>query len=537
MKKRSTWLALLVFAFLLFLVACGDPVGDTPAAGTDGTEEDVVNTGDDNGDEAPPAAVSGGEVVVAIASDAPSLDPIRSNDSASTDVQSQMLDGLTRFDPITSELQPRLATSFEQIEPTVWEFSLRQGIYFTDGAYFDADVVALNLNRLLNIEEASPALFIVEMISEVEVIDTYTVHIHTEFPFAPLPGHLAHRSAFMVSPNAIAAVEVSEDVEPIGTGPFVFVEREHGDFILIARNDDYWGSQLANPDYVRFIVVPEAATRFAMLQTGEAHYLVGQPTDYAVASDMDQLDVYLLQTTTLDYIGFNTESGPLANVLVRQAITHAIDRYAIVEGLAEGVGTVATGPLAPLVDMAPTVEGLAFDLDLARALLEESGYTDIELNFWYNEGNAFRGLVGVFVQASLAEIGITVNVSSIEWAAYLEATAAGDHDMFMLGWVTTTGDPDYGLFPILHSDQVGDPGNRFFFRNAEVDALLERGRESSDREYRMAVYQEVAELLVYQAPMAPVRFQQAVIITNGIDGVRTCFANTPFFYRATLRSE
>ncbi|MCL1990352.1 MAG: ABC transporter substrate-binding protein [Defluviitaleaceae bacterium] len=528
MKKRSMWLALLAVAFLLFLTACGtDEDGSSLGEVVDPTEAD-------NGDEVSPA-MTGGEIVYVVASDVVTLDPIRSNDSASTDAQSQMLDGLTRFDPVTAELLPRLATSFEQIEPTVWEFSLRQGIYFTDGAYFDADVVALNLNRLLDPEEASPALFIVEMITEVEVVDTYTVHIHTEFPFAPLPGHLAHRSGFMVSPNAIAATEVGEDVEPVGTGPFILSDREYGNFLLMERNDAYWGSQLAIPDYVRFIVVPEPATRFAMVQTGEAHYLVGQPTDFAVASDIDSIDVDLLQTTTLDYIGFNTAEGPLANVLVRQAITHAIDRNAIVEGLAEGVGLVATGPLAPLVDMSPTVEGLDFDLELARALLEESGYTDIELNFWYNEGNNFRGLVGVFVQASLAEIGITVNVASLEWGAYLEATAAGEHDMFMLGWVTTTGDPDYGLFPILHSDQVGDPGNRFFFENDEVDALLARGRQSSDRAYRMAVYQEVAELLVYEAPMVPLRFQQAVLLSNGVDGILTDFANTPFFYRATLR--
>jgi len=532
MRKRSTWLALLAFAFMLFLVACGD-TEDTTAGGQNNTEAATEATEGGGEDETP--LTGGGEIIYAVPSDAVSLDPIRSNDSASTDAQSQMLDGLTRFDPVTSELMPRLATSFEQIEPTIWEFSLRQGVYFTDGAYFDADVVALNLNRLLNIEEASPALFIVDMITEVEVVDTYTVHIHTEFPFAPLPGHLAHRSGFMVSPNAIAAAAVGEDVEPIGTGPFVLADREHGNFLLLARNEAYWGSQLAIPDYVRFVVVPEPATRFAMVQTGEAHYVVGQPADFAVASGIDSIDVSLLQTTTLDYIGFNTEAGPLANPLVRQAITHAIDRGAIVDGLAEGVGSIATGPLAPLVDMAPTVEGLAFDVDLARELLEESGYTDIELNFWYNEGNNFRGLVGVFVQASLAEIGITVNVTSLEWGAYLENTAAGEHDMFMLGWVTTTGDPDYGLFPILHSDQVGDAGNRFFFRNAEVDQLLERGRQSSDRAYREAVYQEVAELLVYEAPMVPVRFQQAVLLTSGVDGILTDFGNTPFFYRASLR--
>lgn len=504
-KKRSIGLALL-FVFLLFLVAC------------------------DSGDD-----TLGDEIIFAVASDANSLDPIRSNDSASTDVQTQMLDGLTRFDPVTSELRPRLATDFEQIEPTIWEFSLRQGIYFTDGAYFDADVVALNLNRLLDIEEASPALFIVDMITEVEVIDTYTIHIHTAFPFAPLPAHLAHRSGFMVSPNAITAVGLGEDVEPIGTGPFVLSDREHGNFILLERNDAYWGSQLAIPDYVRFVVVPEPATRFAMVQTGEAHYMVGQPADLAVASGISAIDINLLQTTTLDYIGFNTSDGPLANQLVRQAITHAIDRGAIVDGLADGVGSIATGFLAPLVDMAPTVEGLSFDLDRARELLEASGYTDIELNFWYNEGNSFRGLVGVFVQASLAEIGITVNVSSLEWGAYLAATAAGEHDMFMLGWVTTTGDPDYGLFPLLHSAQVGDPGNRFFFINDEVDQLLERGRQSSDRVYREAVYQELAELLVYKAPMIPLRFQQAVLLSNGVDGILTDFSNTPFFYRATLR--
>ena len=532
MKRKFNYLVTLGLSFMLFLTACSStPEQQQPDS--DNNNNSVVEG--ENEEEEEPVSTGVQEIVYVVASEAPSMDPIRSNDSAATDAQSQILDGLTRFDPATSELIPYLATGFEQIEPTTWEFNLREGVYFTDGAYFDADVVALNLNRLLNIEEASPALFIVEMITEVEVIDTYTVHIHTAYPFAPLASHLAHRATFMVSPNAIAAAAVGEEVEPIGTGAFVLSEREHGNYMLMERNDAHWGD-LAIPDAVRFVVVPEPATRFAMVQTGEAHYAVGQAPDYATASAIDSMDVRLLPSTSLVYVGFNTTKGPLAGPLVRRAISHAIDRSVIVEGIFEGTSSIATGPLSPLVDLAPTVEGLAYDVDLARELLEESEYTDIEINLWYNEGNSVRGLIGTYVQAALAEIGITVHVSSLEWGAYLEATAAGEHDMFVLGWTTVTGDADYGLYPIFHSDQVGDSGNRFFYQNPEIDALLERGRESSDRAVRAAAYQEASELLVDEAPMLQLVFSDFVLLSNGVDDIFTNFNNVPFFYRATLRA-
>ena len=528
MRKRGTYLVVLGLLLVLFLTACGSKPTEEQSTGTDN------NATSETREEGNQEATGKNEIVFVVASEAPSMDPIRSNDSAATDAQSQLMDGLTRFDPETSELVPYLATDFEQIEPTVWEFNLREGVYFTDGAPFDADVVALNLNRLLNIEEASPALFIVEMITEVEVVDTYTVRIHTAYPFAPLASHFAHRATFMVSPNAIEAAGVGEDVEPIGTGAFVLSEREHGNYMLMERNEEHW-NDLAIPDAVRFIVVPDPVTRFAMIQTGEAHYAVGQASDYATASGIDSIDARLLPSTSLAYVGFNTTKGALADPLVRRAISHAIDRNAILEGIYEGVGSIATGPLSPLVDLAPTIEGLEYDVDLARELLEESGHTNIELEFWYNEGNSTRGLIGVYVQAALAEIGITVNVSSVEWGAYLEATAAGEHDMYILGWTTVTGDADYGLYSLFHSSQVGDPGNRFFFENAEVDALLESGRESADRTARAEVYQELAELLVNEAPMVELVFQDFVLLSNGVDNVYTNFNNVPFFYNATLR--
>ena len=507
MKRKTSYLVILGLSLLMLLSACGSST---------------------------PAKDSRIEIVYAIASDAPSMDPIRSNDSAATDAQSQILEGLTRFNPETSVLEPYLAESYEQIEPSIWEFKLREGIKFSDGADFNADVVAQNLNRLLNIEEASPALFVVEMITEVEVVDAYTVRIHTKFPFAPLTSHLAHRAAFMVSPNALDAAGVGEQAEPIGTGPFVLTEWSRGEHILMERNDTHWGTA-AVPDAVRFVIVPEPATRFSMLQTGEAHYVVGQSADVAVAETISAIDVNVIPTTSLAYVGFNTTKGPLSDPLVRRAISHAVNKDDIIEGIYEGLSSAATGPLSPLVDLAPSVEGLAYDVDLARELLAQSGHTDINITIWYNDGNSTRGLVAAYVQSALAEIGITVKVESIEWGAYLNATANGEHDMFILGWTTITGDADYGLYPLFHSAQMGDAGNRFFYSNPEVDTLLETGRTSSDRDVRAAAYLDASKIIVEEAPMMQLVFQSGIIFTTGIDNVYTNFNSTPFFYAASLR--
>ena len=117
-------------------------------------------------------------------------------------------------------------------------------------------------------------------------------------------------------------------------------------------------------------------------------------------------------------------------------------------------------------------------------------------------------------QANLAEVGVDVEVQIIPWATYLADTAAGKHDMFILGWVTVTADPDYGLYALFHSSQFGDAGNRSFYANERVDELLDLGRREADPDKRLAIYAEAQELIVEEAPWA------FLIATSEVNGMQ-----------------
>ncbi len=225
-------------------------------------------------------AAEGGDLVIAQLSDAVAIDPHGSNDTPSSNVAYNIYEALVVQDE-NMELQPGLAESWEAIDETTWEFKLREGVTFHDGSEFNADVVKANIERILDPEVASPRSFLYDMITEVEVVDPYTVQFVTEYPFAPLPAHLAHNGGGMISAELIEAdyAAMAEGEEPgstisagpIGTGYFKFESWSPGTEIVLVRNDDYWGEP-AKLDSVTFKVVPEDLTRIAELETGACSY-------------------------------------------------------------------------------------------------------------------------------------------------------------------------------------------------------------------------------------------------------------------------
>jgi len=518
------------FALTLALTACGGGGDDNNVGGGNVNQPPVdqppltglVEPSDD--------AQVGGEAVWVIMSDVVSMDPVVSNDSASTDAQSQILEGLLwiRGD---GEIHPLLAESFTRLDDLTWEFNLRQGVYFHDGDYLTADAVVASFDR---IDATTQVYFIFDVIAETVAIDTYTVHIITHFPFAPLPSHLTHRGGFILSPSSIEEEQnggrtIAEN--PVGTGPFRLDYRSHGDYIRFVRNDNYWGEQ-AFLDSLIFRVIPEPATRIAMVDIGEANGVIALLPDVPqIEATMQHTTLIMSPTASANYIGFNTQGdGPLSNRYVRQALAMATNREDILYGIAEGVGILANSTLAPMVAHSPEgLEALPFDPERAREILVEQGYGDgFTIRYWFNDGNSLRARVGELFQHNMAEIGVTVVIESLEWGAFLESTGEGNHDTFMLAWGVMTGDADYGTRPLFHSSLMGAGGNRFFIDNPELDRLLEAGM-SADESERAAIYRQVSELVIQESPMIPLFHPTTPIVLNGIGGFEINFGNTPFF--------
>src|SRR5690625_2403646 len=509
MKKVSKTFFLMVVSVLLSiaLAACASEP-DESSSSQNGSSDDQ----------------SGGDLVVAVASDVVALDPAGSNDIPSFDVQSNIFENLIRHDE-NMELQPALAESWEAIDETTWEFKLQQGVTFHDGSDFNAEVVKANIDRVLDPDVAALAGHLVAMIEEVEIVDDYTVHFITEYPFGSLPSHLAHPTASMISLQQIeedyAAMEEGKEPgdvineNPIGTGYFQFDEWVPGQYVSLIKNDDYWDGE-AKLDAVTFKVVSEDLTRIAELETGDSHVSNPlSPSDIERVEGVEGLYADRVDSVALGYLGMNMNKEPFDDVRVRQAISMAIDKEQIVDGIYNGAGLTANGPLPPTVfGHHEELEGLEYNVDKAKELLAEAGYEDgFSTSVWTNDSREHTD-TATNVQAQLAEIGIDVEIEVMELGAYLDEIGNGNHDMFILGWTNVTADADNGLYPLFHSDNQGPSGNRTFIDMPELDEIIESGRLEQDEEERMEIYQEAQEIILEEAPMVFLHHQEYLLGVN-----------------------
>lgn len=187
-----------------------------------------------------------------------------------------------------------------------------------------------------------------------------------------------------------------------------------------------------------------------------------------------------------------------------------------------GIGTQMSGPINELVfGYNENLEATPYDVELAKELLAEAGYPDggFSLSLYVGDNNQERIRVSQVVSAALEELGITVEVNQMEWGAFLDAAAAGEPDMFLLGWTTITTDADYGLYPLFHSSSFGEAGNRTFYHNERVDELLDAARSTSDQEERLAYYHEAQEIINDEMPWVYLQTRENVSgIRNWVQG-------------------
>ena len=480
-----------------------------------------------------------GDLVMAMMSDVVTLDPHGSNDTSSAQVRINLYERLTMTDR-DMNLVPGLATEWEALDETTWNFKLREGTTFHSGADFTGEDVKATLDRVLDPAVGSEVAFLFDMIEEVEVVGDYEVNIHLEYPFAPLQSHLAHNTAGIMSKEVIdkdyqnaldeAGVEMSLDeyyelraeggdayeevfvdvseflgnviaVEPDGTNHLKFVSRSAGSNVVTELFEDFQGGD-RNFDTVTFTVVPESGSRIAELETGGAQIVKElDATNYDRVAQGENTEIVESASLRTDYLGFNVNAEPFDDINVRRAIAHAIDPQIIVDGIFNGIGTVATGPVAEGVfgyDAEQATQ--VYDLDLAREYLAESSVPDgFSTTLWVRNEEQFVN-IALIIQENLAELGIDVEIEQMEWGTYLDRTANGEQEMYILGWTTVTADSDYGLSALYHSDNFGAPGNRSFHSTPELDEALDAGRTEAEDDARLEAYSLAQEIIIDEAP-------------------------------------
>lgn len=477
-------LALLLSAAVFALAACSS---GAPAP------EKSPNT---------PAAAPAQKAVIAVSGEATTLDPHKSFSGNVFVVTNQVYESLIARSPDGS-LQPRLATEWKTVNDTTWELKLRQGVKFQDGEPFNAAAVKFSLERLKDPATKAPGAYIVTMIKEIKIVDDYTVQLITDKPFAPLPAHLAHPVAAIVSPKA-AAADLGK--QPVGTGPFKFVSWKAGDSVELAANESYWGGK-PKLEKVTFRIIPQAGTQLVELQAGTVDLINGvQPEKFTELSTSKTLTATKFLGWGSLVLGFNTKEGPLAKPEVRQAIARALDREGMVTTLRQGMAEKATGLVPPTVAGADkSLKAITYDVAAAKELLTKAGVTlPLKLKLNTYEGAETKQIAGA-IQAQLKEIGIDLEIVVSDFGAYSTEIAKPDHGLYLTSWGTVTMDADYAYYAFLHSGQH-EADNKSFYANPAVDKLLEQARSTADQKARDAAYSQIESIIQTELPYLTVYY-------------------------------
>lgn len=425
-------------------------------------------------------------------------------------------------------LEPLLADSIEAITDNTYVIELKEGISFTDGTPFNAEAVKANLDWVLDTDNGAAFRFLLVVAGqapEIEVVDEYTLQITTPIPFAPLPAHLSHGALAMVSP---AALEQGADFlasNAIGTGPYVLSNWARAEEVVLTRNADYWGEMPAIETLI-FKVVQEDGARIIEIESGTVDVAVRiPPAEIPRLQANPDLEVVITPGLRTIYIFFNVTQEPFDDVRVRQAVNYAVDVQAIVDNLFEGAALVSEAPFASPIFGFSGQTPYARDVERARELLAEAGVAEgTQVVLYHPTGRYVQdALVADAVRAQLREVGLEVELRTLEWPQYVphvrRPAPENDIQFAMLGWGTPTMDADYALFALFHSSEVPPGFNGSFYNNPEVDALLELGRSTLDQDARQAAYADAIAKIWEDAPWLFLYSEiQVTAIRNNVSG-------------------
>lgn len=476
--------------------------------------------------------IEGGELIVSISELPDTLDPHRTGAAITSTVLRQATDPLIRKN-LDNEFVPGLATEWDISEDGLtWTFKLREDVTFHDGTPLNAEAVKASFDRILDPEtNAVSARTQVGSMSSTEVIDEFTFSFTTDEPFAPLLNNL---SGALLSPVSVAAAEeMGADFgqTPVGTGPWIIEEWRTGDRITLRRNPDYnWGPDYFHegPAYIETIVfqsIIEEASRVAAFETGETHQLSLPAIDIPRMLESGEFNVVDYLRLGVVFIEFNIEAAPFDDILVRQALNHAVEPNDVLSAALEDYGQVVHGFLPPSIfGYWDGIEDYAYDYDVDRAgeLLDEAGWTMGDNGIREKDGEPLSftllnlptdawGRAAQVVQSQLRDVGVEMEIQQMEFATLLDEAAAGNHQAEMMGY--TGSDPDIA-FTWFHSSNAGSGLNMSHIKDPELDEMIETARVTMDLDERAEQYAEIQRFIVDQALWIPLWADEYYIAFN-----------------------
>jgi peptide/nickel transport system substrate-binding protein len=460
--------------------------------------------------------VTGDSLVEGTIGEASTLIPILASDSSSHAVAGQLYNGLVKYDKNLNIICD-LAESFDiSKDGLTITFNLRRGVKWHDGAPFTARDVLYTFR--VTVDPKTPTAYAEDFkqVKTISALDDYRVRVTYGEPFAPalaswgmsiLPAHLLEGQDITKSPLAR---------KPVGTGPYRFKEWISGQKIVLEANSEYFEGR---PFLDRFIyrIIPDSSTMYMELKAGAIDLMSLTPVQYSRQTAnkrfTSRFNKYRYPSSGYLYMGYNLRHPLFGDKRVRQAMTAAINKEELIQGVLFGMGQKSHGPIVPgRWAYNPNVRDIAYDPKHAAQLLAEAGWTEknsdgilvkdgkpFKFTILTNQGNQQRLMSAQIIQQRLRQVGVDVKIRIVEWATFLkEFIDKGNFEVVMLAW-NISQDPD--MYDIWHSSK-NKPGELNFigFNNGEVDRLLVEGRNTFDIEKRKRAYFRIQEILADEQP-------------------------------------
>ncbi|MCR4315293.1 MAG: ABC transporter substrate-binding protein [Planctomycetes bacterium] len=484
-----------------------------------------------------------GTLIVGRGADSDKLDPVQTDSGEAVKVMYSIYDGLIRLNEKDLSLEPALATSWEKLDDSGlrWRFTLREGVKFHDGSYFNAEAVRYNFEeRLMNADyQQRKGLHVLtaaqfqdneeNILKSVEVTGEYEVVFTLHRSFVPFLTMLSGYAGFIVSKDAAEEHDGAWLAQnPVGTGPFIFESWSPGDSITLQANKDYWGGA---PKFDRLIFqsIDDNMARLIAFENEELDFFDGiDNQNMPRLRENENCQVEQSEILAVLYLAMNVqhESGIFSNPKVREAVAHALDKPRIVELYGGNAIESATPLPSSFVGFNDTLKSHEHDVAKAKALLAEAGYPEgFETTLLYMTEPRFYipdpRAVAERIRSQLEEVGIRAKLEANPFNTHLPKVRNGEHQMCLLGWGADYPDTDNFLYTLFHSANAvkGSANNVSFISDQALDSMLSDARFETDVEKRAKLYFDAQARIHELVPVVPLIFpKETVAVRVGWNG-------------------
>lgn len=413
---------------------------------------------------------------------------------------------LLKFDA-GMNIVPDLAESYESPTPTMLRFKLREGVKFHDGVEMTAEDVKFTLERLKSEEYASPHRSKFAPISDIRILDPYTIEIETEVPFAPMLSYLTNtRTGSQIVPKHLLENGTPDDfaTNPVGTGAFKLTSYEPGASLTLTAHSEYFEAGFPKVQTVNIPLISEESAGVTALLGGSIDLTSTAPfADIPQLQTDDRVQVLKQPGANSRFISLNNAVAPFDDVHFRRALSLAFDRQAMVDVVLFGEGSVANGVVPSSISWAAATEQPSLtmlDPEAARAEMAKSKYgpgTEAVVLTWGSSW--WKRFAEVFVLQVNQVLGVNFTVEVSDSGTVYQRMQSGDLQASIWGWLGLV-DPDEYAYEIYHTD-----GSRNFenYSNPEVDDLLVQARQEMDQEARGELYRRIEALVIEDCPILP----------------------------------